>query len=95
MRLVYLPSCVRDLVWWRHYYARVFPEGAAVARERILAIERLLLEHPQAGRPTHRPDVRRLSVPRTPFVAFYRLREERIEILRLIDTRSFDSMIDD
>jgi plasmid stabilization system protein ParE len=95
MRMVYLPSCRRDLAWWRHYYSRNFPEGAGKARERILAIERLLLDHPRAGRPAHRADVRRLAVPRTPFVAVYRPRAERVEILRLIDSRSFDSLLDD
>jgi plasmid stabilization system protein ParE len=95
MRIVYLASCTRDLAWWRHYYSRVFPEGAAGARDRILANERLLLDHPHAGRPTHRPDVRRLAIPRTPFVVFYRLRDQQIEVLRLIDARAFDSMLED
>jgi plasmid stabilization system protein ParE len=95
MRLVYLPSAARDLLWLRHYYERVFPQGAAAARARILAMERLILDNPYIGRPTHRADVRRLGVTRTPFFVLYRPTPERIEILRVIDGRSFDSMLED
>jgi plasmid stabilization system protein ParE len=95
VRLVYLPRAAQDLLWFRHYYAQVFPEGAAGARERVLAVERLLLANPHLGRPTHRPDVRRLTIARTPFFLLYRLQDDRIEILRFIDGRSFDSLLDD
>jgi toxin ParE1/3/4 len=95
VRLVYLPRVAQDLLWFRHYYTQVFPQGAAAARERVLATERLLLGNPHLGRPTHRPDVRRLSIARTPFFLLYRLRDDRIEILRFIDGRSFDSLLED
>ena len=53
MRLVYLPWTRSDLRWLRHYYTRVFPEGAAAARARILAMERLILDNPiSAGQPS-------------------------------------------
>ena len=93
MRLAYLPTCRRDLLWLRHYYERVFPEGAAKARGRIEAAERLLLDNPHVGRPTHRPGVRRLAIRRTPFFFVYRVSADRIEILRVIDSRSFSSML--
>jgi plasmid stabilization system protein ParE len=95
MRLVYLPSAARDLLWLRHYYERIFPEGAAAARARIRAVERLILDNPHIGRPTHRAGVRRLTVARTPFFFVYRATPERIEILRVIDGRSFDSLLED
>jgi plasmid stabilization system protein ParE len=95
MRLVYLPSARSDLRWLRHYYVRVFPEGAATARAHILATERLILDNPHIGRPTHRPEVRRLQVARTPFFLLYRVAADRIEVLRLIDSRSFDSLLGD
>jgi plasmid stabilization system protein ParE len=95
MRLVYLPSCRRDLLWLRHYYERVFPEGAAGARRRIAAAERVILDNPYIGRPTQHPGVRRLAIARTPFFVVYRVAAERIEVLRIIDSRSFDSMLDD
>ena len=79
MQLVYLPSAVGDLLWLRHYYTRVFPEGAAAARARVLAMERLILDNPHIGRPTHR-GVRRLQITRTPFFVLYRVAPDRIEI---------------
>jgi toxin ParE1/3/4 len=95
MRLVYLPSTRGDLRWLRHYYARVFPEGAAAARAHVLAVERLILDNPHIGRPTHSPEVRRLQIARTPFFLLYRVVADRIEVLRVIDGRSFDSLLGD
>jgi plasmid stabilization system protein ParE len=95
MRVVYLPSTRSDLRWLRHYYTRVFPEGATAARAQVLAMERLILDNPQIGRPTHRPGVRRLQITRTPFFVLYRPTADRIEILRVIDGRSFDSLLGD
>ena len=91
MRLGYLPSAARDLTWVRHYDRQVSPEGAASARARILAVEALLRRNPHAGHPTHRDDVRRLPIARTPFSMVYRVTAERIEILRVIDDRAFDT----
>jgi plasmid stabilization system protein ParE len=95
MRLVYLPNAVQDLLWLRTYYERVFPEGASAARNAVRRAEHLVLDNPHIGRRTHRPDVRRLRIARTPFSMIYRPRPERIEILRVIDTRSFDGLIED
>jgi plasmid stabilization system protein ParE len=95
MRLVYLPGAARDLLWLRAYYERVFPEGAAAARDAVRRAEDLVLDNPHIGRRTHRPDVRRLRIARTPFSMIYRPRPERIEILRVIDTRSLDGMTED
>ncbi len=94
MHLVYLPAAAQDLMWLRHYYERAFPQGARAARARILAAERLILDNPHIGRPTHRSDVRRLPITRTPFFILYRPTPERIEILRVIDGRSFDGMVE-
>ena len=76
MRLVYLPSTRGDLLWLRHYYARVFPAGAAAARTRMLAMERLILDNPHLGRPTHRAGVRRLPVVSRP-----RLRRAALQLV--------------
>jgi plasmid stabilization system protein ParE len=87
VQIVCLPSTRRDLAWFRHHYERVFAEGARGARDRLVAMEKVLLDNPWIGRPTHRPDVRRLLVPHTPFLLLYRV-TDRIEILRLHDGRS-------
>ena len=57
-------------------------------------MEELLQRNPHAGQPTHRDDVRRMPISRTPFFLVYRLTAERLEILRVIDGRSFDSQLD-
>ncbi len=44
----------------------------------------LLANWPQPGKTTQIPDVYNLVIPRTPFVAVYRLNSERITILRLL-----------
>ena len=55
------------------------------------AAERIILDNPYVGRPTHRDGVRRLTVARTPFVIVYRIADEQIEVVRIIDGRSFES----
>jgi plasmid stabilization system protein ParE len=95
MRIVYLRSATGDLRWLRSYYGRVFPEGATKAREAVRRMERLVLDNPFIGTPTHRPEVRRLRIARTPFFVLYRSAPERIEILRVIDGRSLDSMVEE
>lgn len=95
MRIVYLSSATGDLRWLRSYYGRVFPEGATKAREAVRGMERLVLDNPFIGTATHRPEVRRLRIARTPFFVLYRPTPERIEILRVIDGRSLDSMVEE
>ena len=95
MRVVYLRSAAGDLRWLRSYYRRVFPEGAAKAREAVRRMEGLVLDNPFIGTTTHRPNVRRLRIARTPFFVLYRPTPERIEILRVIDARSLDSMVEE
>lgn len=95
MKIVYLRSAARDLLWLRSYYERVFPEGAENARGAIGRMEALVADNPYIGRPTHRSEVRRLRVMRTPFFVLYRPMGARIEILRVIDGRSMDGMVEE
>ncbi len=95
MKLVYLRTALRDLVWMRAYYERVFPEGAANARKAVLRMETLVTNNPFVGRLTHRPEVKKLPITRTPFFVLYRPTAARIEILRVIDGRSVDGMDDE
>ena len=73
----------------------MFPEGAAGAREAVRRMETLVAANPFVGRATHRPDVRRLRIMRTPFFALYRPTPKRVELLRVIDGRSLDGMIEE
>lgn len=88
MKLVYLDSTARDLQWFRHYYRSVFAEGSPKARQHFKVAIKTLSANPYAGHQNDTwRDVRELPVPRTPFVLIYRVTQDRIEVLRLWDTR--------
>ena len=87
MKIVYLSSTREDLLWLRRHYEQVFPEGLVRAQKQFHSMESLLAGNPQIGHPTHRDDVRELSIPRTPFSYIYRVVQDRIEILRIWDER--------
>ena len=87
MRVVYLASARDDLSWLRQYYREVFPDGAARALKHLLAAEGLLRTNPFIGRHTGIGDSRELHIARTPFSLIYRVREDRIEVLRVWDGR--------
>lgn len=87
MKIVYLASARDDFVWMRRYYVEVFPEGASKARNQFRATESLLRLNPEIGHPTERDSVREFAMPNIPFSVIYRIRERRIEALRIWDER--------
>ncbi len=95
MNIVYLESARDDLLWMRQYYESVFPEGRSRAQKQFHTVENLLLANPFIGHETHRKNVREFSIPKTPFSFIYRVRPERIEILRVWDERQDPSKRDD
>jgi plasmid stabilization system protein ParE len=88
MRIVYLASALADLAWMRDYYGRVFSAGRARARQRVRATEKLLVEHPFAGHPSEVDGVRELAITGTPFSFIYRVKSNRVEVLRVWDGRA-------
>jgi plasmid stabilization system protein ParE len=89
MKLVFLPSTVADLRWLKTYYVSVFPEGGAKADRQFLAVQALLKANPLIGHPSDKVDgAREHHMLRTPFTFIYRIREDRIEVLRVLDTRA-------
>ena len=88
MKLVYLDPALDDLNWVRTYYERVFPEGAETASKHFSETEELLKAFPHAGRPITGVENRERRVSNTPFNLVYRIREDRIEVVRVRDTRS-------
>jgi plasmid stabilization system protein ParE len=85
MKLLYLPTAFPDIVWMRHYYRGIFPQGAKRAREQLFAVERLIMDNPEIGRRV--PGGREFPILRTPFSIVYRLRGDTIEIARVWDSR--------
>lgn len=87
MKLRYLPEARRDAVWWRIYFKRSFPQGAGKAAQYLRVSEQVLKDNPQIGVKLDIRDLRKLSIPRTPFALIYRLTDDAIEIVRLYDMR--------
>jgi plasmid stabilization system protein ParE len=89
MRIVYLASAKPGLRWFHRYYASVFPEGKAMADRRFLGVQTLLKSNPRAGHESEIvPGAREFPVPQTPFGFVYQIKDERIEVLLVVDNRS-------
>jgi len=88
MRIVFLPSMVRDIQWFRHFHQSVFAVGSARARAQLRAVQTVLAANLYAGHPGDTGlEVRELSILRTPFTLIDRVMPDRIEVLRLWDMR--------
>jgi toxin ParE1/3/4 len=84
VRLVWSPQAVEDLAELRAYIERDDPAAARKTALRIIeAVDTLIPANPKVGRPGRVPGTRELVIARTPFVVPYRLREGRIEVLRI------------
>jgi plasmid stabilization system protein ParE len=87
MRVVYLMRALRDLIWWREYYERVFPEGKDNAYRQYERTIGLLLDNPNIGHPTTKTGLRRFSIPRMPFSLLYRIDGDMLRVARVLDQR--------
>lgn len=92
MKIVFLASAKPDLRWFKHYYMSRFPEGRRNADAQFLSTKALLLANPFVGHSVENiEDARIYSIPRTPFSFIYRVKDNVIEVVRVLDTRSEDS----
>jgi hypothetical protein len=82
MNLIYLDSTKSDLAWYRAYYGSVFPEGAQQAAARYVKAIDNLESNPYIGHPIGQDGLRKLTIPKTPFVVFYRITKDHIEIVQ-------------
>ncbi len=84
MKLVWSPEALEDLAAVRAFIARDNPTAAKKVVERIVSlVSTQLPENPESGRVGRVPDTRELVIASTPFVVPYRLRSDRLEILRV------------
>ncbi len=75
--------------WVRRYYKDAFPAGRSNARSQLRKTETLISENQMVGHPSETIfGAREFHISRTPFSFFYRITEEHIEIMRVIDNRS-------
>ena len=87
MRLRWTRRAERDLDDIAAYIGQDSPAAAArVILELIDQVESLLLGHPAAGRPGRVLGTRELLIGGLPYVVPYRMRENDIEILRVLHT---------
>ena len=80
MKVTYSPRALAQVDEIFSYIARDNPAAAKTLVARIEHLTALLGNVPRLGRATDHPDVRILSVPRYPYVIFYRILAERDEI---------------
>ncbi len=94
MNLVFLESTKPDLDWFRTYYEKIFPEGAAAARRHyVKAIDNIVFS-PYIGQPVGMDGLRKFSVRKTPFAVVYQVFEDRIEIVRIWDQRADPELLE-
>jgi toxin ParE1/3/4 len=84
MNIVWSPQAISDLAALRAYIAEDNEAAAQrVALDIIRNIEQLLSDNPDMGRPGRVPGTRELVVPRTPYIVPYRIRDNRLQVLRV------------
>ena len=89
MKIIFLSSSSDDLRWFKRYYVSVFPQGRKKADKHYLNALSVLRKNPHIGHPSENfPMAREYDVTRTPFSFIYRVKQDHIEIIRVIDNRS-------
>lgn len=82
--LVWLRRALADRDSQLGYIAQDNPGAAIEQGDRIAHQVAMLAEHPEIGRAGRKQGTRELVISRTPFIVVYRIRGERIELLRLL-----------
>jgi toxin ParE1/3/4 len=86
MKVVWLPRAVADLQHARAHIAKHNPHAAHAVAQRIRKTVAHLTAHPQLGRLVDVGEIRQMSVPGLPYLIPYRVKDNRIEILRVFHT---------
>jgi toxin ParE1/3/4 len=84
MKVVWLRTAVRNLDETATYIARDNPGAASRVVQRLRQATERLARYPDSGRPGRVAGTRELIVPGLPFILPYRVRQKRIEILRVL-----------
>ena len=86
MKLVWLPRAVADLQEARAYIAEHDPQAARAVAQKIRKLVAHLKARPHLGRQADVDEIRQISVPGLPYLIPYRVKDGRIEILRVFHT---------
>jgi toxin ParE1/3/4 len=84
MKIRWLEDSIKDLTALRQYIAQENPAAASRVAKRIIQSVNLLLDQPGIGRAGRVPNSRELVVTGTPFLVLYRIKNNTIEILRIL-----------
>lgn len=82
--LVWLRRAIADRDAQLEYIAQDNLHAAIDQGDRIAYQVGQLVQHPKMGRVGRKQGTRELVISRTPFIVVYRLKGERIELLRLL-----------
>jgi len=86
MKIVWFKRAIWDLQSAKDYISQDNPLAAQEIVQRIKNKVSLLSEQPGIGRPGRVPYTKELVIDRTSFILPYRVRDNRIEILRVLHT---------
>ncbi len=86
MRVEWLRTALRNLDAEAAFIAEDDPVAARLVVERVLNAVAMLEAQPALGRPGRVPNTRELVVLQTRYVVPYRVRGDRIEVLRVFHT---------
>jgi toxin ParE1/3/4 len=84
MKVVWFRRAIWDLESAKNYITQDNPVAAQQVVSRIKDAVSLLSEQPGIGRLGRVPNTKELVVDQTPFILPYRVRDKRIEILRVL-----------
>jgi toxin ParE1/3/4 len=84
MPIKWLDEAINDLINIRRFIARDKPGAAQKMAEKIKTETRKLLDYPSAGRSGRVEGTRELVIAGTPYYVPYRVKKQRIEILRVL-----------
>lgn len=82
----WLRSALHKLEHEAAYIAQDNPQAAAALVTEADESTRLLGRHPDMGRAGRLPGTRELVLPHFPYILPYRVKEQRVEILRMFHT---------
>lgn len=86
MKGLWFRSAIEDLKSAKNYIDQDNPHAAQQVVQRIKDKVALLSEQPGIGRPGRVPNTKELIVDRSSFILPYRVRDNHIEILRVLHT---------
>jgi len=84
MKVLWFKRAIWDLISAKDYIAQDNPQAAQQIVQRIKDKVSLLSKQPGIGRPGRIPNTKELVIDKTPYILPYRVRDNKIEILRVL-----------